>query len=88
MHRGLPCSDATTDSDSKTLTSGPEPTDNNSSPKTCSPTSTSSKAGTTQVYDMFQYDAVINMMLDDDMPRFTTLVQLFFAVQSQNSKTY
>jgi hypothetical protein len=72
MHRGLPCSDATTDSDSKTPTSGPEPTDDNSSPKTCSPTSTSSKAGTTRVYNMSQYDAVINMMLDDDMPWFTT----------------
>jgi hypothetical protein len=72
MHQGLPCSDATTDLDSKTLTSGPEPTDNNSSPKTCSPTLTSSKAETTRVYNVFQYDAVINMMLDDDMPWFTT----------------
>jgi hypothetical protein len=72
MHRGLPCSDATTDSDSKTPTSGPEPTNDNSSPKTCSPTLTSSKAGTTRVYNVFQHDAVINMMLDDDMPRFMT----------------
>jgi hypothetical protein len=72
MHRGLPCSDAMTDSDSKTPTSGPEPTDNNSSPKTCSPTSTSSKAGTTRVYNISQHDAVINMMLDGDMPWFTT----------------
>jgi hypothetical protein len=72
MHRGLSCSDAVTDSDSKTLTSGPEPTDDNSSLETCSPTSTSSKAGTTRVYNMFQHDAVINMMLEDDMPRFTT----------------
>jgi hypothetical protein len=72
MHRGLPCSDATTNSGSKTPTSGPEPTDDNSSPETCSPTSTSSKAGTTRVYNMFQHDAVINMMLDDDMPRFMT----------------
>jgi hypothetical protein len=67
MHWGLPCSDATTDSDSKTLTS-----DDNSSPETCSPTLPSLKAETTRVYNMFQYDAVINMMLDDDMPRFTT----------------
>jgi hypothetical protein len=72
MHCGLPCSDATTDSGSKTPTSGPEPTDDNSSPETCSPTSTSLKAGTTRAYNMFQHDAVINMMLDDDMPRFTT----------------
>jgi hypothetical protein len=72
MHRGLPCSDATIDSDSKTLTFGPEPTDDNYSLKTCSPTSTSSKAGTTRAYNMSQHDAVINMMLDDDMPRFTT----------------
>jgi hypothetical protein len=72
MHRGWPCSDATTDSDSKTPTSGPEPTDNNSSLENCSPTSTSSKAGTTRVYNMFQHDAVINMMLDDDMLQFTT----------------
>jgi hypothetical protein len=72
MHRSLSCSDATTNSDSKTPTSGPEPTDDNSSPETCSLTSTSSKAGTTQVYNMSQHDAVINMMLDDDMPQFTT----------------
>jgi hypothetical protein len=72
MHQGLPCSDVTTDSGSKTLTFGLEPTDDNSSPETCSPTSTSSKAGTTRVYNMFQHDAVINMMLDDDIPRFTT----------------
>jgi hypothetical protein len=86
MHRGLPCSDAMTDSGSKTPTSGPEPTEDNSSPETCS--STSSKAGTTRVYNMFQHDAVINMTLDDDMPRFMTRVQLSFMVQSQNSKTY
>jgi hypothetical protein len=72
MHRGLPCSDVTTNSDSKTLTSGPEPTDDNSSLETCSPTSTSSKVETTRVYNMSQHDAVINMMLDDDMPWFTT----------------
>jgi hypothetical protein len=72
MHWGLPCSDVMTDSVSKTPTFGPEPTDDNSSPKTCSPTSTSSKAGTTRAYNMFQHDAVINMMLDDDMPRFMT----------------
>jgi hypothetical protein len=72
MHRGLPCSDVTTDSDSKTPTFGPEPTDDNSSPETCSPTSTSSKAGTTRAYNMSQHDAVINMILDDDMPRFMT----------------
>jgi hypothetical protein len=68
MHRGLPCSDATTDTGPKTPTSGPEPTDDNSSPKTCSPTSTSSKVETTRVYSKFQHDAVINMILDNDMP--------------------
>jgi hypothetical protein len=57
MHRGLPCSDATTDSDSRTPTSGPEPTDDSSSPEACSATSTSSKAGTTRVYNMLQHDA-------------------------------
>jgi hypothetical protein len=57
MHRGLPCSDKTTDSDSKTPTSGLEPTDDNSSPVACSATSTSSKAGTTRVYNMLQHDA-------------------------------
>jgi hypothetical protein len=72
MHPGLPCSDETTDSGSKTLTSSPEPTKDSSSPKTCSTTSTSSKAGTTRAYNMFQHDAVINMMLDDDMPRLLT----------------
>jgi hypothetical protein len=72
MHRGLPCSDETANSDSKTLTSAPEPTEDSSSPETCSLTSTSSKAGTTRAYNMFQHDAVINMMLDDDMPRFMT----------------
>jgi hypothetical protein len=68
MHRGLPCSDETTGSGSTTPTSGPESTDNCSSPKACSTTLTSSKAGTTQEYDMLQYDGVINMVLDDDMP--------------------
>jgi hypothetical protein len=72
MHRGLPCYGMTTDSDSKTLTSGPEPTDDNSSPETCSSTSTSSKVEITRVYNISQHDAVINMMLDDDIPRFTT----------------
>jgi hypothetical protein len=72
MHRGLPCSDETTDPGSKTPTFGPKPTEDSSSPETCSPTSTSSKAGTTRAYNMFQHDAVINMMLDDDMPWFTT----------------
>jgi hypothetical protein len=72
MHPGLPCSDVTTDSASKTPTSGPKPTDDNSSPETCSPTSTSSKVETTRAYNMSQHDAVINMMLDDDMPWFTT----------------
>jgi hypothetical protein len=71
MHRGLPCSDEMANSGSKTLTSGPEPTEDNSSPETCSPTSTSSKAETTRAYNMSQHDAMINMMLDDDMPRFT-----------------
>jgi hypothetical protein len=72
MHRGLPCSNETANSGSKTPTSVPEPTEDNSSPETCSPTSTSSKAGTTRAYNMFQHDAVINMMLDDDKSRFTT----------------
>jgi hypothetical protein len=68
MHWGLPCSDETTGSGSATLTSGPEPTGDCSSLEACSTKSTSSKAGTTREYDMLQYDAVINMMLDDDMP--------------------
>jgi hypothetical protein len=72
MHWGLPSSDETTSSGSTTLTSGPEPTGDCSYLEACSTTSTSSKAGTTQAYDMFQYDAVINMMLDDDMPWLTT----------------
>jgi hypothetical protein len=72
MHRGLPCSDEMVNLGLKTLTSGPEPTDDNSSPETCSPTSTSSKTGTTRAYNMSQHDVMINMMLDDDMPRFTT----------------
>jgi hypothetical protein len=72
MHQGLPCSDETANLGSKTPTSGPEPTEDNSSLETCSPTSTSSKMGTTRAYNMFQHDAVINMMLDDDMPRLTT----------------
>jgi hypothetical protein len=67
MHRDLPCSDETIGSGSTTPTSGPEPTGDGSSPKTCSTTFTSSKAGTTRKYDMLQHDAVINMMLDDDM---------------------
>jgi hypothetical protein len=68
MHRGLPCSDETTSSGSTTPTSGPEPTDDCSSLKACSTMLTSSKAGTTREYDMFQHDTVINTMLDDDMP--------------------
>jgi hypothetical protein len=72
MHRGLPCSDDTTNSGSTTPTSDPEPIEDSSSPKTCSTTSTSSKAGTTRAYNMFQHDEMINMMLDDDMPRLTT----------------
>jgi hypothetical protein len=67
MHRGLPCSDETTGSGSTTPTSDPEPTDDCSSPKACLTTYTSSKVGTTQEYDMLQYDGVINMVLDDDM---------------------
>jgi hypothetical protein len=67
MHRGLPCSDETTGLGSTTPKSGPEPTDDSSSLKACSTKSTSSKAGTTREYDMFQYDAMINMILDDDM---------------------
>jgi hypothetical protein len=67
MHRGLPCSDETTGSNSTTPTSGPESTGGCSSPEACSITSTSSKAGTTRAYDKFQHDAVINMMLNDDM---------------------
>jgi hypothetical protein len=57
MHWGLPCSDTTTDSDSKTPTSGLKPTDDSSSPEACSVTSTSSKAGTIQVHNMLQHDA-------------------------------
>jgi hypothetical protein len=68
MHRGLPCSGETTDSGSTTPTSGPEPIDDSSSPEAYSAKSTFSKAGTTREYDMFQHDAAINMMLDDDMP--------------------
>jgi hypothetical protein len=68
MHRGLPCLDKMTSSDSTTPTFDPEPTDDCSSSKACSTTLTSSKAGTTREYDMVQHDAVINMMLDDDMP--------------------
>jgi hypothetical protein len=67
MHQGLPCSDETTGSGSITPTSGPEPTEDSSSPEVCSATLTSSKAGTTREYDMLQHDVVINMMLDDDM---------------------
>jgi hypothetical protein len=67
MHQGLPCSDETTGSGSTTPTSDPEPTEDSSSPKACSATLTSSKAGTTREYDMLQHDVVTNMMLDDDM---------------------
>jgi hypothetical protein len=67
MQRGLSCSDETTGSGLKTPTSGPEPTEDSSSPEACSTTLTSSKAGTTREYDMLQHDAVINIMLDDDM---------------------
>jgi hypothetical protein len=72
MHRGLPTSDETTGSGSTTPTSGLEPTDDFSSPEACSTTSTSSKAETTRAYDMFQHDAVIKMMLNDDVPRLKT----------------
>jgi hypothetical protein len=68
MHRGLPCLDEMTGSGSTTPTSGPAPTDDSSSPEACSTTSTSSKAKTTREYDRLQHDAVINMVLDDDMP--------------------
>jgi hypothetical protein len=67
MHRGLPCSDETTSSGSTTPTSGPESTEDISSPEACSATLTFLKAGTTREYDMLQCDAVINMMLDDDI---------------------
>jgi hypothetical protein len=79
MHRGLPCSDETTGSGSTTPTSDLEPTEDSSSLEACSTTSTSSKAGTIWEYDMFQHDAVINMMLHDDMPWLKTWVQLSFA---------
>jgi hypothetical protein len=72
MHQGLPCSDKTTSSGSTTPTSGLEPTSDCSSPDACSTTSTSLKAGTIREYNMFQYDAMINMMVDDDMPWLTT----------------
>jgi hypothetical protein len=65
MHRSLPCSDKMANSGSKTLTSDSEPTEDSSSPETCSPTLTSSKAETIRAYNMPQHDAVINMMLDD-----------------------
>jgi hypothetical protein len=67
MYRGLPCSDETIGSGSKTPTSSPEPTEDSSSPEACSTTFTSSKVGTTREYDMLQHDAVLNMMLDDDI---------------------
>jgi hypothetical protein len=57
MHRDLPCSDETTSSGSKTPTSGPEPTEDSSSPEACSTTFTSSKMETTREYDMLQHDA-------------------------------
>jgi hypothetical protein len=68
MHQGLPCSDEMTGSGSITPTSSPKPTEDISSLEACSTTLTSSKAGTTRAYDMLQHDAVINMMLHDDMP--------------------
>jgi hypothetical protein len=68
MHRGLPCSDETTGSGLTTPMSGLAPTNDSSSPEACSTTSTSSKAETTREYDKLQHDAVINMVLDDDMP--------------------
>jgi hypothetical protein len=68
MHRGLPCLDETTGSGSTTPTSGPEPTDDSSSPEACSTKSTSSKAKTKREYDMLQHDVMINMILDNDMP--------------------
>jgi hypothetical protein len=68
MHRGLPCSDEMIGSGSTTPTSGPEPTDDCSSPKACSTMLTSSKAETTREYGMLQHEAVTNMMLGDDMP--------------------
>jgi hypothetical protein len=67
MHQGLSCSDEMISLGSTTLTSGPEPTDDSSSPEACSTKSTSSKAGTTREYDMFHHNVVINMMFDDDM---------------------
>jgi hypothetical protein len=72
MHQGLPCSDETIGSGSTTPTSGPEPTGDCSSLDAYSTTSTSSKAGTIREYNMFQHDAMINMMLDDDMSRLMT----------------
>jgi hypothetical protein len=72
MHRGLPCSNETTGSGSTTPTSDPEPTGDCSSPEACSTTPTSSKAGTIREYNMLQHDAMMNMMLDDNMPRLTT----------------
>jgi hypothetical protein len=68
MHQDLPCSDETIGLGSTTPTSGPAPTDDSSSPEACSTTSTSSKAETTREYDRLQHDAVINMVVDDDMP--------------------
>jgi hypothetical protein len=53
MYRGLPCSDLTTDSDSRTPTSGPEPTDDSSSP------------GLVRKRELHEYITCFNMMLDD-----------------------
>jgi hypothetical protein len=68
MHWGLPCSGKMTDLGSTTPTFGPEPIDDNSTPKACSTTFTSSKAETIREYYMLQHDAMIIMMLNDDMP--------------------
>jgi hypothetical protein len=57
-----------TGSGSTTSTFGLEPIDDNPSPEAYSTMSTSSKAGTIREYNMLQHDAMINMMLDDDMP--------------------
>jgi hypothetical protein len=88
MRWGLPCSGKMIGSCSTTSTSGPEPTSDSSPLKACSTKSTSSKAGTTREYDMLQHDAVINMMLDDDMiNNLSTTFLHGTATNQQNSLT-
>jgi hypothetical protein len=84
MYRGLPCSGETTGLGSTTPTSGPKPTGDFSPLEACSTKFTSSKAGTTREYDMIQHDAVINMMLDNDMINNLSITFLHGTVVWQN----